>query len=162
MVQSWYLPCDFHYFILAVFICILIKKNKMYGLIMLGVTTFSTIMAPFIVTAVNDGDPVIYFYPDFLRRPKQHPEFLLSYTKSHTRASPYFIGMIIGYVYYRMRNSDNRLKRVSFFPVIQIICICIFQLHSFSLSLVKNFDFSFILHLVKMLKFSWIHFLLCQ
>lgn len=115
MVQSWYLPCDFHYFILAVVICIMIKKNKKYGLVMLGITTLLTVLVPFIVTVVNKGDPVLYFYLDFLSSPKKHSEFILSYTKSHTRASPYFIGMIIGYVYYRMRKSDSCLKKVSYY-----------------------------------------------
>lgn len=82
---------------------------------MLGITTFLTILVPFIVTVANEGDPVLYFYLDFLRSPKKHGEFMLSYTKSHTRASPYFIGMIIGYLYYRMRKSDKYLKKVSSF-----------------------------------------------
>lgn len=115
MVQSWYLPCDFHYFILAVCICIMIKKNKKYGLTMLGITTLLTVLIPFVVTVVNKGDPVLLFYLDFLKFPKKHDEFMLTYTKSHTRAAPYFIGMIIGYVYYRLRKSDKRLKKVCTF-----------------------------------------------
>lgn len=88
--------------------------NKKYGLVFLGVTTLLTILVPFAVTVANKGDPVLYFYLDFLKFPKKHSEFMLSYTKSHTRASPYFIGMIIGYIYYRMRKSDKSLRKVSF------------------------------------------------
>lgn len=80
---------------------------------MLGITTFLTILIPFIVTVANEGDPVLYFYLDFLRSPKKHSEFMLSYTKSHTRASPYFIGMVIGYLYFRLRKSEKSLKKVS-------------------------------------------------
>ncbi|CAG9820973.1 unnamed protein product [Phaedon cochleariae] len=110
MVHSWYLPCDFHYFIIAIVLCIVIHKSKKIGLFFLGFVTFLTVLAPFLVVYLLELSAVIYFYPDFLRLPKQQVDFILAYSKSHTRASPYFIGMIAGYLYYRMRGSGKRLK----------------------------------------------------
>ncbi|KAG5894539.1 hypothetical protein JTB14_026827 [Gonioctena quinquepunctata] len=112
MVHSWYLPCDFHYFIVAVFLCIIIHKKKVIGLSLLGFTTFLSILIPFVTVFVFERSAVIFFYPDFLRSPKQQDDFMTVYSKSHTRASPYFIGMIAGYLYYRMKGSGKCLKRV--------------------------------------------------
>lgn len=39
MTHAWYLPCDFHYFIIAIGVCILIKKDKKIGLSALLTTT---------------------------------------------------------------------------------------------------------------------------
>ncbi|CAG9830112.1 unnamed protein product [Diabrotica balteata] len=114
MVHSWYLPCDFHYFMVAVILCIVIYKNKKMGLILLSFVTMAAIITPFAIVWYYQKSAVLFFYPDFLRQPKQQEDFLLTYSKSHTRASPYFIGMIAGYLYYRMRGSEKCLKKISF------------------------------------------------
>ncbi|XP_050500943.1 nose resistant to fluoxetine protein 6-like [Diabrotica virgifera virgifera] len=111
MVHSWYLPCDFHYFMIAVILCIVIYKNKKVGLILLSFVTMAAIITPFAIVWYYQKSAVLFFYPDFLRQPKQQEDFLLTYSKSHTRASPYFIGMIAGYLYYRMRGSEKCLKK---------------------------------------------------
>lgn len=113
MVHSWYLPCDFHYFMIAVILCIIIYKNKRAGLIILSMVTFVSIIIPFLIIYLYQRSAVIYFYPDFLRMPKQQDDFIIAYSKSHARASPYFIGMIAGYIYYKMRDSEKCLKKVS-------------------------------------------------
>lgn len=113
MVHSWYLPCDFHYFIIAVFLCMAIQKHKKVGLVLLGVITFLSVLVPFIIGLIHMRPAVLFFYSQFLRAPKLHPDFLLSYSKSHTRASPYFVGMIAGYIFYRMKGSEKCLKEVS-------------------------------------------------
>ncbi|KAJ8954786.1 hypothetical protein NQ318_014897 [Aromia moschata] len=112
MVHSWYLPCDFHYFIIAVLLCIIIHREKKIGLVLLAVTTFVSILIPFVIAVVYTRPAVLHFYPNFLRQPKTHADFVLTYSKSHARASPYFIGMIAGYLFYRMRGSEKILKRV--------------------------------------------------
>ncbi|XP_056635161.1 nose resistant to fluoxetine protein 6-like isoform X1 [Diorhabda sublineata] len=112
MVHSWYLPCDFHYFMIAVVLCIIIYKNKKVGLSFLALVTLVAIIVPFIIVWQYQTSAVIYFYPNFLRQPKKQDDFIITYSKSHTRASPYFIGMVAGYLYYRMRGSEKCLKRV--------------------------------------------------
>ncbi|KAJ8979722.1 hypothetical protein NQ317_015546 [Molorchus minor] len=111
MVHSWYLPCDFHYFIIAIILCIVISREKRIGLVFLGVMTFLSVLVPFVISMIYMRPAVLHFYPNFLRAPKFHPDFQLTYSKSHTRASPYFIGMIAGYLFYRMRGSEKHLKK---------------------------------------------------
>ncbi|KAJ8925875.1 hypothetical protein NQ315_009727 [Exocentrus adspersus] len=111
MVHSWYLPCDFHYFILAVFLCIAMQRYKKAGLVLLSATTLLSILIPFVIGLVYMRPAVLFFYPEFLRGPKVHPDFILTYSKSHARAAPYFIGMIAGYLFYRMKGSEKCLKQ---------------------------------------------------
>ncbi|XP_066262600.1 nose resistant to fluoxetine protein 6-like [Euwallacea similis] len=111
MTHAWYLPCDFHYFIIAVGICILIKKEKKLGLSSLLTTTLISMAIPFILTVVYHRPPTLMFYPDFLKAPKVHTDFLLTYSKSHTRATPYFVGMLGGYLYYKLKGRNYHVCR---------------------------------------------------
>lgn len=113
MTHSWYLPCDFHYFIIAIFLVIAIKKHERMGL---GVLTFLTILSlaiPFAITMIYQRPGLMHFYPEFLTGPKVYIDFKLTYNKSHTRATPYFVGMFAGYVYYQLKGANKHVSRVS-------------------------------------------------
>lgn len=109
MTHSWYLPCDFHYFIIGVFICMLISKNKRLGLAALLLATIASLVIPSAITIMYNRPGLLLFYPQFLTGPKVHPDFRLTYTKTHTRATPYFIGMFAGYFYYRVKGSEKQI-----------------------------------------------------
>lgn len=113
MPHSWYLPCDFHYFVIGIFVCLLIRKNKKIGLGMVGLLFVVSVAIPFVITIAYLRPALLHFYPEFLLSPKTHPDFVLTYTKSHTRASSYFIGMAAGYIYYRLKDKEFGLSKVS-------------------------------------------------
>lgn len=114
MVHSWYLPSDFHYFIIGIFVVLLIRKNKKLGLSLLTFLFVLSLIIPFVITVVYLRPALLYFYPKFLLAPKTHVDFGLTYIKSHTRAAPYFIGMYAGYFYYRVKDYDDfHLNRVT-------------------------------------------------
>ncbi|CAH1112393.1 unnamed protein product [Psylliodes chrysocephalus] len=118
MTHSWYLPCDFHYFIIAIFLVIAIKKHERMGL---GVLTFLTILSlaiPFAITMIYQRPGLMHFYPEFLTGPKVYIDFKLTYNKSHTRATPYFVGMFAGYVYYQLKGANKHVSRSKSFLVI--------------------------------------------
>ncbi|CAG9764782.1 unnamed protein product [Ceutorhynchus assimilis] len=110
MVHSWYLSCDFHYFIVALFMTILIHKMKKTGLIVLGLVFVASIIIPFVIVFIHKRPAVLFFYLDFIRSPKTHPDFLLTYIKSHARSTPYIVGMIAGYMFYRMRQQKTNVN----------------------------------------------------
>lgn len=56
----------------------------------------------------------MHFYPEFVTGPKVYIDFLLTYSKSHTRATPYFIGMFAGYIYYKLKGSTLHICWVSY------------------------------------------------
>ncbi|KAL3287100.1 hypothetical protein HHI36_001584 [Cryptolaemus montrouzieri] len=109
MTHSWYLPCDFHYFIIAIIICLLIKKQKKVGLFALLMVVLISLIIPFLITVIYQRPSMLFFYPDFLTNPKQHIDFLLTYSKSHTRATPYFVGMFSGYIYHKLKGSNYHI-----------------------------------------------------
>ncbi|CAG9764783.1 unnamed protein product [Ceutorhynchus assimilis] len=125
MTHAWYLPCDFHYFIIAIGICILINKHKKWGLSALVATTIISMAIPFILTVIYRRPAMLMFYPDFLTGPKTHPDFLLTYSKSHTRATPYFIGMFAGYIYYSLKGKDYHVCKTksAFIIILSILSI---------------------------------------
>lgn len=67
----------------------------------------------FAVVAIYKRDPTLLFYLDFLTAAKKHPEFRATYTKSHTRATPYLIGLFAGYLYFKDLPTNKRFTWVS-------------------------------------------------
>lgn len=113
MTHSWYLPCDFHFFIIAIGICLLIHQKRKLGLYTLFMVVIASLIIPFLITLLYQRPAMLFFYPDFLTSPKNHPDFLMTYSKSHTRATPYFVGMFSGYIYHRLKGSNYHIPMVS-------------------------------------------------
>ncbi|XP_044746794.1 nose resistant to fluoxetine protein 6-like [Coccinella septempunctata] len=109
MTHSWYLPCDFHYFIIAIGICLLIHQKRKLGLYTLFMVVIISLIIPFLITVLYQRPAMLFFYPDFLTSPKNHPDFLMTYSKSHTRATPYFVGMFSGYIYHKLKGSNYHI-----------------------------------------------------
>lgn len=109
MLHSWYLPCDFHYFIVGLFLCVLISKHKKIGLSVLLGLTISSMILTFVIVAVYKRAAMLLFYPHNVAG----PEFTFTYNKSHLRAAPYFIGLFAGYFYYKDFGREKRFNWVS-------------------------------------------------
>ncbi|CAH1163713.1 unnamed protein product [Phaedon cochleariae] len=131
MTHSWYLPCDFHYFIIATVICFLIKKQKRIGLSLLLFFTIASMVVPFAITIVYQRPGLMHFYPEFLTGPKVYVDFLLTYSKSHTRATPYFVGMYAGYTYYKLKGCNKHICRTKSFIVV-VVSLCLMLMSVFS------------------------------
>ncbi|XP_022913044.1 nose resistant to fluoxetine protein 6-like [Onthophagus taurus] len=127
MTQTWYLSCDIHYFIIAIILIIIGRNKKKVAIGLFFLLLFLSLAIPFIITLAYLRPALLYFYPEFLTNPKGHPDFRLTYIKSHTRATPYFIGMIAGYIYYKMKDNEYRLSKVlsHFLTLISIILLFI-------------------------------------
>jgi hypothetical protein len=48
-----------------------------------------------------------------MRDPVSHPEFQTLYVKSHFRAIPYIIGLIVAYVYIQLKEKQYKFSTVS-------------------------------------------------
>ncbi|KAL0271280.1 UNVERIFIED_CONTAM: hypothetical protein PYX00_008420 [Menopon gallinae] len=111
MTHSWYIPCDFHFFVMATCLVILLGKQKKIGVGLLAVLTVLSSIIPAVVTYVNHIQPMIIFYSDFLSRPRDDESFHVLYVKSHNRATVYLIGMAIGYFLYMYKDSPKRVSK---------------------------------------------------
>ncbi|KAL0271279.1 UNVERIFIED_CONTAM: hypothetical protein PYX00_008419 [Menopon gallinae] len=110
MLHAWYLPCDFHFFIVAVLITSIIKKNKAAGVALLYVATILSIVTPGLITYFYELNPTVEFQPEFLEKPREDMTFQLLYVKSHTRISVYLLGMITAYHLFNSRKSTWKIS----------------------------------------------------
>ncbi|XP_057651864.1 nose resistant to fluoxetine protein 6-like [Diorhabda carinulata] len=131
MTHAWYLPCDFHYFIIAIFLVMAIKRNKKFGLGVLFSLLVLSLAIPFAIIMMYQRPGLMHFYPEFLTGPKVYIDFQLTYNKTHTRATPYFVGMFAGYLYYQLKESNKHVCRIKSFTIIfasiLIMLICVFS-----------------------------------
>lgn len=137
-MHAWYLPCDLHFFIMAVILVMGINKNRTIGLAVLYFVTFLSVITPGIITYIYELKPTVIFYHEwvvwqlrnnlfdsskclhknyalfrFLSKPREDATFELLYIKSHTRATVYLLGIITGYILHVNRNSKKRIPLVS-------------------------------------------------
>lgn len=109
IVQSWSLPCDFHFFLICVMICAVIKRNQKLGLgFLVGTTVLSVIMS-FAILYVNREQPIVEYWPKSAKDWRLHPEVLNVYMKSHLRAPPYLLGALVGYIYHHLGTTRREL-----------------------------------------------------
>lgn len=48
-----------------------------------------------------------------MRDPPSHPEFQTLYVKSHFRAIPYIMGIIVAYIYMQLKEKKYQFSNVS-------------------------------------------------
>ncbi|XP_057655774.1 nose resistant to fluoxetine protein 6-like [Diorhabda carinulata] len=111
MFQSWYLTCDMHYFLLVPILVILLKWKVMLGI---GTILVLLVCSAIIVTTsvyIYKEEPILLLYTKLLKDPVYNTTFRDIYIPSHMRSSPYFLGVLTGYIKYRMKNSAYKLPK---------------------------------------------------
>lgn len=108
MPHTWSLACDFHFFMVSVFVLILLRYRRKMGLIVLFTMAVSSVAANFAVVYFQRRTALLLQYPHVFN----DSEFYVTYNKSHLRAAPYFIGLYGGYFYYRNYATQKRMKLV--------------------------------------------------
>ncbi|XP_038206835.1 nose resistant to fluoxetine protein 6-like isoform X2 [Zerene cesonia] len=111
LVVSWYIPCDFHFFVVTLLAYWLYKNNKLTGQIAAVLLSVAAIMSPGIVNYLYNLPPIQLFTFDFISNPRGQKQFHLTYIKSHTRFAAYLIGFFSGYIFVRYYTMKN--KRIS-------------------------------------------------
>ncbi|KAI5738450.1 hypothetical protein M8J77_007250 [Diaphorina citri] len=117
MVQSWYLSCDFHFFIAGTFLTYLVWRYRRYAKIILTVTLTVFIVLPFSYVYRNGYWGHYRTYISQMRDPVSHPEFQSLYVKSHFRAIPYIIGLIVAYVYIQLKEKQYKFSTISLWTI---------------------------------------------
>ncbi|XP_059480960.1 nose resistant to fluoxetine protein 6-like isoform X2 [Neocloeon triangulifer] len=112
MFQSWYITCDFHLFIISPPIIWLLWKKPFWGKITLATVTVTSVLIAFFVTYWGKLDALLLLYMKTLSDPIANNTFREMYIPTHTRASPYFIGMAAGYLRYLIKKNDTKLPKI--------------------------------------------------
>ncbi|XP_044748861.1 nose resistant to fluoxetine protein 6-like [Coccinella septempunctata] len=116
MFQSWYLTCDTHYFLLVPFAAYLLWKKPKVGVFFCSIIILVAVVVPFIVIYREKEEPFLLLYMKLLRDPVANKTFQSIYTPSHMRMSPYFIGVLGGYLKFRLRKSGAKLPNHIVYP----------------------------------------------
>ncbi|XP_025425324.1 nose resistant to fluoxetine protein 6-like [Sipha flava] len=111
MIQSWYIACDTHLFLTAPVIVSLLYHRPKVGHTVLALALAASIITTFVVTYSGKLDAFLLVHIKILRNPIANKTFRNLYIPTHTRATPYYIGMITGLVRYKMKNSSYKINK---------------------------------------------------
>ncbi|XP_058123502.1 nose resistant to fluoxetine protein 6-like [Anopheles ziemanni] len=113
--QAWYLACDYQLFTVGLIILVTVTKYKKYVVHIFSVSGLIAILIPALVVYFNHFDGVflvtlqaerfIYWFDEMYHK---------IYIPFHTNIGCYLGGVVYGYLYYRVRTSDNKGNRSGF------------------------------------------------
>ncbi|KAJ4436504.1 hypothetical protein ANN_16535, partial [Periplaneta americana] len=111
MFQSWYVAADFHLYIISLLVVYAVWRWPRLGYTVLGLLTTLSVIVPFALIYQTKADPLLYPYPDNVADVRASWFFQSIYVATHNRAAPYFIGVSVGILLYKLRNNTYRLAR---------------------------------------------------
>ncbi|CAH1101350.1 unnamed protein product [Psylliodes chrysocephalus] len=117
MFQSWYMACDTNAFMLVPLIGLLLYKKPVAGLISVLLLIGASMIAVFATVYVYDEMPILLTYMRMVLHPNEDSTFLRIYIPGHLRAGAYFLGVLTGYIKYRMNLNNWKMS-------IQFVKIC--------------------------------------
>ncbi|XP_023940019.2 nose resistant to fluoxetine protein 6-like isoform X2 [Bicyclus anynana] len=112
LVISWYIPCDYHFFVVTVLLYWLYRRHPRVGRAAAVAVLLAALATPGVINYLNSLPAIQMFTYDFVSNPRGPIQFHLTYIKSHTRYAAYLIGFLSGYIFSRITASGN-LKRIS-------------------------------------------------
>jgi hypothetical protein len=112
MIQSWYIACDTHLFLTAPIIVSLLYHKPKIGNSVLALILATSISTTFFVTYLGKLDAFLLVHIKTLRNPIANKTFRSLYIPTHTRATPYYVGMMTGLVRHKMKNSSYKINKV--------------------------------------------------
>ncbi|CAH0388911.1 unnamed protein product [Bemisia tabaci] len=108
--HTWFMPCEFHFSTAIIPVIFLLKRRPKRGIVLLLVALCASIVIPFCITYIGNKPPNLQFNFKFSLNPAEDEYYQSLYTKSHTRAGPYIVGALLGYVLYKHDSKKLSLK----------------------------------------------------
>ncbi|XP_025408869.1 nose resistant to fluoxetine protein 6-like isoform X2 [Sipha flava] len=108
--HTWFMPCEFHFTIIGIGLAYTLHKNPRIGMYLTSTLMAISVAIPFALTYIGQKPANIQFNMDFTTNPTNDDYFMTIYIKSHTRAGPYIVGALFGYLLYRRKKSTNKLN----------------------------------------------------
>lgn len=117
MVQSWYLSCDFHFFIGGTLLTYVIWRWQRWAKVTLASCLLVFVVLPFSFVYQNGYWGHYRTYISQMMDPPTHPEFHTLYIKSHFRAIPYIIGMAVAYTYIKLKEKKYKFSTFAMWAI---------------------------------------------
>ncbi|RVE47464.1 hypothetical protein evm_007875 [Chilo suppressalis] len=120
LIVSWYIPCDFHYYVIVVIVFALYKRCSKLGVISAIILTAASVIIPGIVNYANKLHAIQLFTHEFRADPRGNQQFSLTYVKTHTRAASYAVGFFAGCLFVKYKAKENfRISQAR-----SLTCLC--------------------------------------
>ncbi|CAG5010480.1 unnamed protein product [Parnassius apollo] len=112
MFQSWYLAVDTQLFFIApIFIYGLWRWHRL-GKIFLALGIIVSLAIPSVITYKEQLDPTLLFYAKEFTDFATNFYFREAYIKTHMKMTPYFMGLLTGYILHRVQTENYKLSRL--------------------------------------------------
>ncbi|CAH0594185.1 unnamed protein product [Chrysodeixis includens] len=113
IVVSWYIPCDFHFFVITILVYYVYRRLPTLGITMATILTAAAVVLPGIINYIYQLSAVQLFTFEFVMNPRGNEEFHVTYIKSHTRFAAYLVGFYSGHLFvtYSKNGNLNRIKQ---------------------------------------------------
>ncbi|XP_013147114.1 PREDICTED: nose resistant to fluoxetine protein 6-like [Papilio polytes] len=136
---SWYISSDFQLTLLATLLFWIHQKHPRIGKICFSILACLSILLPGIA-AYNTpelGDNPFHFQLYNVMRNVEDSKFFASYLQTHNRASPYLVGLMLGYVMnnYGVKGFRNNFTKKQLFVYVTPFIAAIVYLHTWSYNL---------------------------
>ncbi|KAG8223979.1 hypothetical protein J437_LFUL012082 [Ladona fulva] len=122
VIQSWYVAVEFHVFLVCAPLALMFRSRPTLATRILIFAAVTSLLVPFILTAVLHLDPVLMPYISVLQDLSRDPTFLKVYIPSYMRMAPYFFGMICALAIRRANKRSLKLRK----SVVIICHVCSF------------------------------------
>nr|CAD7572635.1 unnamed protein product [Timema californicum] len=113
MFQSWYIAADTQLFLISMFLVYTIWRWPTVGKILLFVVIALSLAIPFVITLISRLDPLLMMFRAELEDISSNAFFKNSYIKTHMRGTPYFLGVLLGYLVYRLQQSNKKVPKIA-------------------------------------------------
>jgi len=110
--HTWFMPCEFHFTLIGIGLAYALHKKPRTGMYLTSLCLAISIAIPFVLTYIGQKPANILFNMDFTTNPTNDDYFMTIYIKSHTRAGPYIVGAIFGYLLYKRKKSTTKLNMI--------------------------------------------------
>ncbi|CAG9562960.1 unnamed protein product [Danaus chrysippus] len=103
MFQSWYLAVDTQLFFVAPIFIYSLWHWRRFGAIFTSAATFISLVIPSVITYKERLDPTLLFYAKEFTDFATNNYFVGAYIRTHMKMTPYFMGIITGYLLHRIQ-----------------------------------------------------------
>ncbi|KAF9822502.1 hypothetical protein SFRURICE_006585 [Spodoptera frugiperda] len=106
---TWYLACDYQLAILGTLLFYFYQKNRGFGFVSYAVVAVFSMVIPGVLTYLFNLPGVLFTdYGKYVIHYREAWQHSLLYTPSYSRASPYIVGVAMGYIMSIYKPADYR------------------------------------------------------
>ncbi|VVC24589.1 Nose resistant-to-fluoxetine protein, N-terminal,Double-stranded RNA-binding [Cinara cedri] len=127
IIQSWYLACDMQFFVAGIILVFFVWKYQKYGVYLMWITIFVSGLIPALIVYAHQFYPTFMDSISMLNYLPDHQSYTVLYVPSHTRSTPYFVGIFAAYVY-RYLKLDMPKFRFPYSKTLLTILITVYPL----------------------------------